>query len=69
MLSRRSVGIHLGNELTCNTSRNTCPQSSQLAEPLWTDPWPMSESGACQMILTFFFKNMQAGDDSFHLPL
>ena len=26
-----------GNELTRNLSRNTRPQSSQLAEPLWTD--------------------------------
>ena len=26
-----------GNELTRNSSRNTRPQSSQLAEPLWTD--------------------------------
>ena len=27
-----------GNKLTCNLSGNTYPQSSQLAEPLWTDP-------------------------------
>ena len=27
-----------GNELTCNSSRNTRSQSSQLAEPLQTDP-------------------------------
>ena len=27
-----------GNELTRNTSGNTRSQSSQLAEPLWTDP-------------------------------
>ena len=27
-----------GNELTYNLSGNTHPQSSQLAEPLWTDP-------------------------------
>ena len=27
-----------GNELTCNLSGNIQPQSSQLAEPLWTDP-------------------------------
>ena len=26
------------HELTCNCSRNTQSQSSQLAEPLWTDP-------------------------------
>ena len=27
-----------GNELTHNLSRNIRPESSQLAEPLWTDP-------------------------------
>ena len=27
-----------GNELTCNSSGNIRSQSSQLAEPLWTDP-------------------------------
>ena len=27
-----------GNELTRNLTGNTRPQSSQLAEPLWTDP-------------------------------
>ena len=27
-----------GNKLTCKFSGNTQPQSSQLAEPLWTDP-------------------------------
>ena len=35
MLSRRSVGINQGNELTYNSSGNTLPQSSQLAEPVW----------------------------------
>ena len=27
------------NELARNGSRNDRPQSSQLGEPLWTDPW------------------------------
>ena len=31
-----------GNEITHNSSRNTQPQSSQLAEPLRTDPGPKS---------------------------
>ena len=31
-------GNLLGNELTRNSSRITQPKSSQLAEPLWTDP-------------------------------
>ena len=38
MLSRHTVGNYRGNELTRNSSGNTRPQSSQLAEPLWTDP-------------------------------
>ena len=37
-LSRHSMGNLSGNELTCNLSGNTHPQSSQLAKPLWTDP-------------------------------
>ena len=37
-LSRLSVGNLSGNELTRNLSENIRPQSSQLAEPLWTDP-------------------------------
>ena len=38
-LSGYSVGGNLsGNELTRNLSGNTQPQSSQLTEPLWTDP-------------------------------
>ena len=35
MLSR-----HEGNDLTCNSSGIARPQSSKLAEPLLTDPWP-----------------------------
>ena len=38
MLFRHSTGIYQENKLTCNSSRNTQPPSSQLAEPLWTDP-------------------------------
>ena len=38
MLSKNSVAIYQGNELTRNSSGNTRSQSSQLAEPLWTDP-------------------------------
>ena len=40
MLSRFSVGTRQGNELTCNSSGYAHLQSSQLAEPLWTDSWP-----------------------------
>ena len=37
MLSQHSMGTK-ESKLTCNSSGNTCPQSSQLAEPQWTDP-------------------------------
>ena len=37
MLSRHSVGTYQGKKLTCNLSENVHLQSSQLAEPLWTD--------------------------------
>ena len=36
-LSRHSVGNLSGNKLTRNLSGNIQPQSSQFAEPLWTD--------------------------------
>ena len=35
---KHSVRSYQGNELTRNLSGNIRPQSSQLAEPLWTDP-------------------------------
>ena len=38
VLFRHSVGTYLGNELTRKSPGNTWPQSSQLAETLWTDP-------------------------------
>ena len=50
-LSRPSVGTYQENELTRNLSGNTRPQSSQLAEPLWTDPGV--ESGISVSELTF----------------
>ena len=37
MLYRHSAGTYEENELTRNSLGNTRPQSSQLAEPLWTD--------------------------------
>ena len=36
-LCRHSVGTYQENDLTLNWSGHTRPQSSQLAEPLWTD--------------------------------
>ena len=35
MLSRGDVGTYQESKLTRNLSENSCPQSSQLAEPLW----------------------------------
>ena len=46
MLSRHRVGTHQGSELTRNSSGNIRLQSSQLAQPLWTDPWPKREEEA-----------------------
>ena len=39
MLARRRLGTYQENKLTRNPSENARPHSSQLAEPLWTDPW------------------------------
>ena len=41
-----------GNELTRNFSGNIQPQSSQLAEPLWTNPGLKSGISACEVIFT-----------------
>ena len=40
MLYKEDAETHPGNEFTRNSSGNACPQSSQLAEPMWTDLWP-----------------------------
>ena len=39
MLSRHSMGTGQGKGLTCNSSGKIHPQSSGVAEPLWTDLW------------------------------
>ena len=44
------MGTYQGNEFTRNSSGNARPQSSQIAEPLWTDPGPRSEIGVCEVI-------------------
>ena len=38
MLTMHRMGTYQENELTRNSSGNTRPQSSQPAEPLWTNP-------------------------------
>ena len=52
MLSTHSVGTYQGNELICNLSGNTWPQSSQLAEPLWADPGLKSGISVCELMFT-----------------
>ena len=52
MLSKYSVGPYQENELPRNLSGNTRPQSSQLAEPLWTDPCLKSGVGVRELIST-----------------
>ena len=52
MLSRHSVGTYLWNKLTYNSSANTQPQLSQLAEPLRTDSGWNSGIGAWELIST-----------------
>ena len=46
LLFRHSLETHQGNELACNSSGHPCSQSSQLAEPLWTNPGLKSGTNA-----------------------
>ena len=61
-LSRHCVGKCQDNELTRNSSGNTRPQSSHLAEPLLTDPGLKSEFSVHKLISTLS-KNVQAGNE------
>ena len=67
MLSRHSVGNYQGNELTCNLSENTRPQSSQLADPLWTDSGIMSGISVRELISTLK-KEKSAGWELTNFP-
>ena len=58
-LSRHSVGTLSGKELTSSSSGNTRSQSSQLAEPLWTNPGV--KSGISVRKLIFTLKQKSAG--------
>ena len=51
------------NELTRNSSGNARPQSSQLAEPLWTDPGIKSGISVHDLISTLKKKKAQAGNE------
>ena len=48
----RQCGNLSGNELTCNSPGNTRSQSSQLSEPLWTDPGLKSGISLHELIST-----------------
>ena len=61
MLSRHSVGTYQGNELTRKMSGNARPQSSQLVEPLWTDPGLKRRNGARELIFTLKKKKLGWG--------
>ena len=52
MLSGHIVETYQGNELTLNSSGSTRPQSSQLAEPTWTDPGLWSGISVRELIIT-----------------
>ena len=52
MPSRHSVGTYDRNELTRNSFGNTRSKSSQLAEPLWTDPGVKSGNSVRKLICT-----------------
>ena len=49
------------NELTCNSSRNTCSQLSQLTDPLWTDPGLKSGISLHELISTLKKKKCRRG--------
>ena len=57
LLSRHCAETYRGNKLTCNSSRNTWSQSSQLVEPLWTDPG--LKSGISMRALIYTLKKMK----------
>ena len=46
------MGTYKGNELKRNLSGNTQPQSSEFAEPLWTDPGLNSGINVRELIST-----------------
>ena len=51
-----------GNELTRNSSENTRPQLSQLAEPLWTDPGLKSDISVRELMSTLKQKRKKTSD-------
>ena len=53
-------GNQSGNKLTSNSSGNALPQSSQLAEPLWTDSGPKSGISVHELTSTLNNNNKKA---------
>ena len=49
MLSSHDVGTYQRNKTTHNSSGNAHPQSSQLTEPLWSNPCLRSGNGAAEL--------------------
>ena len=75
--SRHSVGTYQGNKITPNSSGYTHVQSSQLAEPLWTDPdlkkkrdkkKEKRKKNWCVWADFQFLKKVQAENESWNLP-
>ena len=71
MLSSHSAGTYRENKLTRNSSENARPQSSKLAERVWTDPG--LKRGICtrEIHVDLCFKKkqkVQVGDDSSYHP-
>ena len=62
-LSGHSVGTYSKNELTRNLSGNIRPQSSQLAEPLSTNPSIKSGISVRKQISTLKKKKKNAGGE------
>ena len=62
-----SVGTQQGNELMCDSTGNTYPQSSQLAEPQWIDFCLKSGTDVWSTISTTTKKLGQAGNESSNL--
>ena len=73
-LLSRKCGNLLRKKLTSKSSGNTRPQSSQLAEPLWTDPGLKSGLGMRELISTPTThppqkkKKKSAGGEPWNLP-
>ena len=60
-MSSYIVGTYRGKKLTCNWSRNTCSQSSQLTEPLWTDSGLKSGIAVCELMFNSKKKKKNEG--------